>query len=126
MGKGIGFSEVDQSKIAIVTMELGRNIILHAMGKGKIRVTRVTQPRPGIAVVAEDKGPGILNIEDALERSQRSRKGLGHGLGAVKRLMDELAIETRIGEGTTITAKKWISPTLNQPGVPQNQQTDAK
>ena len=79
------------------------------MGKGKITITQLTEPKQGILVVAQDQGPVIANVEDAIERNQTLKKGLGFGLCAVKRLMDELTIETELGEGTTVTAKKWKS-----------------
>ncbi len=107
ISKEIGFSEVDQTKIAIVTSELARNIIIHAMGKGRITISCLTDPKPGILIIAQDQGPGIPNAAEAIENSQSSKKGLGIGLGAVKRLMDQLTIETKLGEGTTITAMKW-------------------
>lgn len=110
LAKEIGFSEVNQTKIAIATLELARNIVVHAMGKGKITVMNVDDPASGILVVAQDKGPGIPNVQDALEKNENLRKGLGFGLGSTKRLMDQFTIETSIGEGTTITAKKWNMP----------------
>lgn len=113
LSKQIGFSEVEQTKIAIATLELARNIVVHAMGKGKITITRLTEPKQGILIIAIDKGSGIPNVEDALERNEKLKKGLGYGLSSVKRLMDELTIETKLGEGTTVTAKKWKGA-LNQ------------
>lgn len=107
MGKKIGFSEVEQNKIAIVTLELARNIIVHAMGKGKITITHILEPKPGITIIAEDQGPGIANIEDAIGNNQQFKKGLGFGLGTVKRLMDQFTIQTKLGEGTTLVATKW-------------------
>ncbi len=105
---------MDQSKIAIATLELARNIIVHAMGRGKITITGLTEPRLGILLVAEDKGPGIPDVENALEGIGGSKKGLGFGLGAVKRLMDQFTIETKLGQGTIIVAKKWMCNRLTE------------
>ena len=108
LAKNLGFSEVDLTKIAIATSELARNIVVHAEGKGRIILKPVTEPsRVGIIVVAEDKGPGIEDIDKALHGGKSAAGGLGEGLGAAKRVMDEFKIETKVGEGTTITAKKW-------------------
>ena len=52
LSKQIGFSEVEQTKIAIATLELARNIVVHAMGKGKITITRLTEPKQGILIVS--------------------------------------------------------------------------
>ncbi len=104
----LGFSECDQTKIAIATSELARNILVHAQGKGKIIAKPIVEPnRVGVIVIVKDKGPGIANVEEALQGINASRKGLGVGLGGAKRLMDEFEIKSKAGEGTTITAKKW-------------------
>jgi len=108
LAKSLGFSEVDQTKIAIAVSELARNIVVHAQGKGRIVIKPITKPnRAGIMVVAEDKGSGIADVEKALQEGINTKGGLGVGLGGTKRLMDEFKVETKVGEGTTVTAKKW-------------------
>lgn len=108
LAKNLGFSEVDQTKIAIATSELARNIVVHAQGKGRIVIKSVTEPsNAGIMMIAEDKGPGIADVEKALQGGSSTKRGLGEGLGGVKRLMDDFRIETKVGEGTVIIAKKW-------------------
>ena len=57
-------------------------------------------------VTAEDRGPGIADVEKVLQGNRNQKRGLGEGLGGVKQLMNELEIETKMGEGTRITAKK--------------------
>jgi len=108
LAKKLGFSEADQARIAIATSELTRNIVVHAQGKGRVLIKPITEPnKAGIMVIAEDKGPGIADVEKALQGGNSAREGLGEGLGGAKRLMDELEVETKVGEGTKITAKKW-------------------
>ena len=117
LAEKLGFSEVDQVKIAIATSELARNILLHAGGKGKIIINSLKDPdRVGIIVVAEDKGPGIANVEKALQGINDSKKGLGVGLSGAKRLMDEFNIESKVGKGTTVIAKKWKKQPLTSEG----------
>lgn len=110
LAKKLGFSESDQTKIGIATCELARNIVLHAEGKGRILIHRIRKPdKIGIMIVAEDKGPGITDINEALQGANGSKKSLGIGLSAAKRLTDEFEVKSKIDEGTTITAKKWKS-----------------
>lgn len=104
----LGFSKVDQTKIAIATSELARNIVAHAQGNGRITINSIAESRVGVEIIAEDKGPGIADVEKALQGRSDTKKGLGMGLGAAKRLMDDFTIETRVGEGTTITVRKWL------------------
>ena len=63
--------------------------------------------RRGIMVVARDEGPGIPDIEKAMQDGYSTGGGLGVGLPGARRLMDEFEIESRLGKGTTIVMKKW-------------------
>ena len=106
LATSLGFSEADSAKVAIATSELAHNISRHARGKGRITLTPISKPRVGLMVVSKDEGSGIPNPGKALE-GQSTGGGLGIGLGAVKRLMDEFTLETVPGKGTTIVAKKF-------------------
>ncbi len=64
--------------------------------------------RKSIVIVARDNGPGIRSVEDALRDGYSTSGGLGLGLPGVKRLMDEFAIESELGQGTMVTIKKWL------------------
>ena len=58
-------------------------------------------------MVARDDGPGIADIERALQDGYTTGGGLGLGLPGARRLMDEFAHQTRAGRGTTVTLVKW-------------------
>ncbi len=93
--------------VAIAVSELAHNIIDHA-GTGQVLLQTVSDgARRGIVVIARDDGPGIRDIEWALTDGCSSRNGLGSGLPAARRLMDEFRIDSTVGTGTVITAKKW-------------------
>ena len=61
----------------------------------------------GVKIVVNDHGPGIANIAQVMKDGYSSRQGLGIGLPGTKRLMDEFEIRSRVGNGTTVTMKKW-------------------
>jgi serine/threonine-protein kinase RsbT len=63
--------------------------------------------REGLLIVASDEGPGISDIPRALRDGFSTSGSLGIGLPGVRRLMDEFAIESQPGRGTTITVTKW-------------------
>lgn len=103
----IGFSSSSQALIATAISEVARNIVSYA-GTGEIILSNVfTQGAVGIVVIARDNGPGIENIELAMQDGYSTSKSLGLGLPGAKRLMDEFEILSQIGGGTTITMKKW-------------------
>ena len=102
-----GFSTTDQVLITTAISELARNILLYARG-GVIGLRRVNNhERSGIQVVAKDDGPGIPDVAKAMEPGYSTSSSLGLGLPGVKRLMDEMSIETEAGQGTTVIATKW-------------------
>ena len=103
----LGFSSTDCTLIATAISELARNIVLYA-GQGEIRLGTSSQMgNIGVVIRASDKGPGIHNIRCAMQDGFSTSRGLGLGLPGVKRIMDEFEISSRVGMGTTVTAKIW-------------------
>lgn len=103
----LGFNITDVTRIVTAASELTRNIF-HYAGTGTMR----WQPLEGASSVGleltfEDHGPGIPDIDRAMEPGFSSGKGLGLGLPGAKRLMDEMLLETEVGKGTTIKVTKW-------------------
>lgn len=106
--KEIGFGTVDQARITTAISELARNIYLYAR-VGRVEIERLEEDgRKGILIIASDKGAGIEDVRKVLEDGYSTSGGLGAGLPGVKRLMDNMEIVSKIGEGTTITLTKWL------------------
>jgi len=102
----LGFRTTEQYKIATAVSELSRNIFRYA-GKGDLRFGPADGPRVGMFIVARDEGPGIADLAAVLSETYRSKTGLGRGLQGCKKIMDEFAIETAPGKGTTVRLRKW-------------------
>jgi serine/threonine-protein kinase RsbT len=103
----LGFSRTDATLIATAVSEIARNIVTHGV-RGELVLEPIEDAaRCGLVVVARDSGPGIRDLDGALEAGAASRGGLGLGIPGARRLMDEFAIESTVGEGTTVTMKKW-------------------
>lgn len=94
--------------MATAASELARNILLYA-GAGELRVGISETPSRGIQITAIDTGPGIPDVDRVMSSGYRSRTGMGMGLKGARRLMDELEIDSRVGVGTTIVARKRVS-----------------
>jgi serine/threonine-protein kinase RsbT len=104
----LGFSGSDLTVITTAISEVARNIAQYA-GCGEIILRSARKNgKPGIVVIASDNGPGISDINKALQDGYSTSNGLGIGLPGAKRLMDEFTIVSPVGKGTTITMKKWI------------------
>jgi serine/threonine-protein kinase RsbT len=103
----LGFSTTDQTLIATAISEVARNIVVYAV-KGEIVLTRAEDTgRVGIQVQAIDEGPGIDNKDLAMRDGFSTKNSLGLGLPGARRLMDDFALDSEVGRGTTVTMKKW-------------------
>lgn len=105
-----GFNVTDVTRIVTSVSELARNIYVYAK-RGEMHWKVLQQPgKIGIELIFTDNGPGISDIEQAMQPGYTTAKSLGMGLPGVKRLMDELEIVSELGVGTTITIRKWSKP----------------
>lgn len=101
-------TSTDQTLLATAISEVARNITAYATrGEVLLSVIRDADGRQGIQVVARDEGPGIENVELALQDGYSSGAGLGLGLPGARRLVDDFQIETAPGQGTKVTLVMW-------------------
>lgn len=113
LARDLGFSLTDVTMIATAISEIARNITSYA-GRGAIRIALQDRDgRKALVVWAEDDGPGIANIERALEDGFSTGRGLGLGLPGARRLMDRLTVDSAPGRGTVVEMWKWIPPDGN-------------
>ena len=109
LAEGLGFAVTDATLIATAISEVARNIMTYA-GRGEIMMTVVTDgDRRGIEVVAVDNGPGIADVEQALQDGFSTGRGMGIGLPGARRLMDEFSVKSVVGVGTTVTMRQWVA-----------------
>ena len=101
------FGITDVTRIVTSASELARNVF-HYAGTGVMRWRELADDgRIGIELTFEDQGPGIANIDQAMQEGYSTSGGLGMGLPGTKRLMDEMEIQSQIGLGTKVTVRKW-------------------
>lgn len=102
MARDLGCGSADQTRLATAISELTRNIIKYA-GNGICTLSDLSNERDIIIhVVVEDSGPGIEDIEKAMEFGFSTGKGLGAGLPGTKRLVSSFEIESVPGH-TVVT-----------------------
>jgi anti-sigma regulatory factor (Ser/Thr protein kinase) len=105
----LGLSPAIIRRVSIAMYEGEINMVIHANGG----TADVVVTEEYIEIVLEDRGPGIQNVEQAMQEgfstatdSIRSLGfGAGMGLPNMKRYTDSMSIDTVIGEGTTITMR---------------------
>jgi serine/threonine-protein kinase RsbT len=111
MAGQLELTSTDQTLLATAISEVARNITTYARrGEVQLDVIRDDDGRQGIQVIARDQGPGIENLELALQDGYTSGGGLGLGLPGARRLVDDFHIESAPGQGTTVTLVMWARP----------------
>lgn len=96
-------------RVAIAMYEGEINMVIHANGG----VADVDVLDDEIVIVLADHGPGIADVELAMQEGYSTAReniralgfGAGMGLPNMKKYTDYMNIDTKIGEGTTITMK---------------------
>lgn len=96
-------------RVSIAMYEGEINMVIHAKGG----TADVIVSDECIEIILADKGPGIANIEQAMQEGFSTAPdnirslgfGAGMGLPNMKRYTDEMQIDSVVGEGTTITMK---------------------
>lgn len=110
LAEHMGCSPTDSTLVATAISEVARNIMNHA-GRGEIAISTVSiDGRTAIEVVATDEGPGIPDIERAMQDGYSTGPGLGLGLPGASRLMDHFEVRSEVGVGTTVVMRKWCPP----------------
>ena len=108
LAAALELSSTDQTLLATAISEVARNITTYAQrGEVAVAIVEDNGGRRGIRVVARDDGPGIEDVERALQDGYTTGGGLGIGLPGARRLVDEFAIDSVPGRGTTVTLVKW-------------------
>ncbi len=102
-----GFAPTDATMIATAISEIARNVVRFAQ-RGEMVMSIVKDGEThGLSIVTRDVGPGIADIERALEVGFTTYGGRGLGLPGSRRLMDEFEIISEVGRGTTVSMTKW-------------------
>jgi serine/threonine-protein kinase RsbT len=103
----LGFSLVDQTKVVTAASELARNTVQHG-GGGTMTIALIQNgSRTGLSLIFEDHGPGIPDIERAMQDGYTTAGGLGLGLSGARRLSHDFTLTSTPGRGTTVVITRW-------------------
>ena len=110
--KELGFPTSVIRNVAIAVYEGEINMVIHG-GGGVIDVEISPEC---ISLVLADQGPGIPDVELAMQEGYSTAPdnvrqlgfGAGMGLPNIKKYTDEMIIETEVGKGTTIRLKVFV------------------
>lgn len=106
--KEYGMGLVDQTRITTAASEILRNMYVHADG-GEATISAVSvQGRRGLMVTCRDRGPGIPDIQLAMQDGYSTADSLGCGLPGASRLVDRMELDSTVGQGTTVQLLKYL------------------
>ena len=106
-----GLDQIRAQKLATAASELTRNVHKYAGGSGT--VTLNLNEETGIQwleLEVSDRGPGIADLESAMQDHYSTSGTLGLGLPGVKRLVDDFSITSTPGEGTRVNVRMQCRP----------------
>ncbi len=108
LAAGFGFSPLDQTRIASAVSEITRNAFEYARGGEVLFAFEGTSSPQAFTIQVRDQGPGIRDLASVLDGTYRSTTGMGRGIAGCHRLMDDCAIDTAPGRGTTVTLTRYL------------------
>lgn len=105
--KAAGMGIVDQTRITTAVSELLRNMYMYANGGVMTIEKGIVDDRLSLIITCKDEGPGIADINMAMQDGYTSGMGMGYGLPGTKRLVDKFEIHSELNKGTTVRIVKW-------------------
>lgn len=114
----LGIDPADVKRVAVAMYEAEINMAIHA--RGGVAEAEISPGR--VVVVMEDHGPGIADLDLAMQEGYSTAPdsvrelgfGAGMGLPNIKRNADELRIDTEPGRGTTVTISIGLKPAASE------------
>ncbi len=103
-----GASPTDRALVATIVSELGSNVVKYGR-RGELCISRTEEDGcVDIEILAEDDGPGIADVERAMQDHFSTGGTLGLGLPGVRRMADAFSLRSAPGEGTVVRVTKRI------------------
>lgn len=108
-GARAGMSRLEQTKLSTAASELARNMLSYADGGiADVDYVRRDQQK-GVRLTCSDTGPGIADIDLAMQNGYSTGGSMGLGLPGAKRLASEFSLTSTVGVGTTVIILHWAS-----------------
>ncbi len=107
IAQNAGLGKLKVSALTTAVSELTTNVIKYAVhGLMTVQVLQ-RQQHKGIEVIVEDRGPGIADLNLAMQDHVSTGGTLGLGLPGTRRMVDEFEIQSTPGSGTRVRIVKW-------------------
>jgi serine/threonine-protein kinase RsbT len=107
LAQALGFDAFACAAITTAASEMTRNVWVHAHGGRAVIEEVALGSRRGLHIDFIDQGPGIPDVARVMAGGYSTARSMGLGLSGTKRLVDDFAIDTAPGRGTTVRVTKW-------------------
>lgn len=116
MAELAGFSGHRLGEFEIIVAEVTSNLLKHSK-KGGFLLVRILSDAasPGVELISIDGGPGMRNAAKMMEDGLSTKKTLGQGLGAIRRLANVFDIYSLVGWGTVLVTQTYVDKKFTEP-----------
>jgi len=108
MAEGSGFKGHRLGEIEIIIAEITSNLVKHATKGAYILARSLKDIGGGIEMIAIDHGPGMRMLAKMMEDGHSTKKTLGQGLGAIRRLSSIFDLYSMAGWGTVLFSRSYL------------------
>ena len=103
----LGFTLLDQTRIATATSEIARNALQYA-GGGRVEFFLESSATQALLIRIRERGMGIKDLQTILDGQYNSPSGLGIGITGARRLMDRFEIKSEPNSGVIVVMAKFL------------------
>jgi anti-sigma regulatory factor (Ser/Thr protein kinase) len=100
-----GWNDSFVGKVALITTELGMNLVKHATGGELLMRVSESDAEDWFELLSVDRGPGMVDAAKCIVDGYSTTGSPGTGLGAVARIADEFDIYSQVEKGTVAVAR---------------------
>ena len=103
-----GFSVEDIEEIKVAVSEAVTNAIVHGYGgraDASVAVSAMLAQQR-LTVTVSDRGVGMADVQAAMQPGSLDDEHTGLGFAFMKAFMDEVSVQSRVGQGTQVTMEK--------------------
>lgn len=108
------FNSTDSGRVSIIATELATNLVRHSAAGGELlALAHHFAGEQSIEIITVDRGPGMTDLDRCLQDGYSTAGTAGNGLGAVRRLSDEMDVHSS-SDGTVIWCRVTADPAANK------------
>lgn len=114
LAESVGFTGHRLGEMEIIIAEITSNLWKHSDKGGYLLVKAMQDGEPYIEIISIDNGPGMRMPSKMMEDGHSTKKTLGQGLGAIRRLATVFDLYSQTGWGTILVARTYLNKSYKE------------